>query len=123
MKTAILGVVALVGLLILGALGWLAFGHKAIAQSDFETEIMPASHATTTTPPPIAAPAPVPAPALIMPEPAPSADIPVKTSETPVAATTIPPQAVQDANIIPVPEKPAVDTSAIPYNPSGEMSE
>lgn len=141
MKTALLAAIIVVGLAILGGMGWLAFGHRTIAQEDFEVEIQPASN--TPAPAPVEAPQAAPAvpapaaPALIIPAEAvakPAAEqadaastddiVKTDTASSPVTAPAPPTEpAPAQTGVIPVPEKPAADTSAIPYNPSGEMTE
>ena len=89
MKTIFLSVIALVGLLILGTLGYLAFYQADVTQTDFEQEITPASAA------PAPAPAPQAAPVLV----------PVQQTATPAAeAVTSPASAAATDNTVPMPD-------------------
>ena len=69
MRNTVLVIVAVTGLVILGGLGWLAFGRVNVTQTEFEREYTPV--AAKPAPAAAAAPAAAPVaaqPALIMPD-------------------------------------------------------
>lgn len=127
MKIALLSVIAIVGLAILGGMGWLAFGQADVAQQDFEREYTPVA-ATPAAVPQAATPAVAQQPALIMPEaPAPAeAPAAVETTDTPAAApttlvlpednaaTTAESAPSEDPNTIPMPAQVPVATTPAP---------
>lgn len=99
MKTVFLSIIAVVGLLVLGALGYLAFSKGDVAQTDFETEITPQPAQIPAAAPAIPAP-----PAVIPPAPIPVAPVPAPVAVPDVAP---PAQVEPNADVIPAPVKPA----------------
>ena len=104
MKTVFLTLIAVVGIAVLGGLGFLAFSHSAIPQTDFEQEIKPVADPTAAATP-VAGTA-IPASSVT----APAADAPAAAPAAP--ALSIPAEAVVPSTAAPA--VPAAETGAAP---------
>lgn len=114
MRNTVLAAIAVVGLVILVGLGWLAFGRVDVNQADFEREYTPVA---ATPAAPVAAPvAPVAQqPALIMPETAAAPAVEAAPAEGAPTTLVMPeepapaaPAATDSADVIPLPSEDAV---------------